>query len=138
MKRKKSNIQKVKDTNKLGQITNEKLTELSNEYNVGKRDQIFNEVFNIEEPQITPEEMALRYNKQILQKGKLPKCFTVMDESSELPEVVMFDKKLKLYGRLRDDTKEGNKRESTIYRRYDGKELMKLIENNELFVMTFM
>jgi len=138
MKRKKSNIQKVKDTNKLGQITNEKLTELSNEYNVGKRDQIFNEVFNIKEPQITPEEMALKYNKQILQKGKLPKCFTVMDDSSELPEVVMFDKKLKMYSRLRDDTKEGNKRESTIYRRYDSKELMKLIKDSSLFVMMVM
>jgi len=79
----------------------------------------------------------------ILEKGKLPKKFSIMDGSSENPDVIEFDKKLKLYSKYK--TEENDKRcngamirkrvENTVICRYEGKELMKMIENNEIFVM---
>jgi RNase P/RNase MRP subunit p30 len=94
-------------------------------------------------PEITPEEMALKLNKLILEKGKLPKKFSIMDGENETPDIIEFDKKLKLYNKYKIE--ENDKRrngetikkrfENTVVCRYEGKELMKMIENNEIFVM---
>ena len=109
--------------------------------NTVERDKIFNEVMGIQEPAMTPEEIALMINKQIIAKGKLPNHFTVMDENSENPEVIIFDRKLKLYNRYKteefhkDNPDRKNRIESTVYSRYDKKELMGMIKNSEIFVM---
>jgi len=99
---------------------------------------------NIEEtPEITAEEMSLKFNKIILKNNKLPKKFSAMDEDSEFPDVFTFDKNLKLYNRYKTEENDvGNngelikKRiENKIICRYDGKELMDLIKDGKIFVM---
>ena len=115
---------------------------------LNERQRIFNEVMGVKEvqdlPDITAEEVALRFNKVILERGKLPKEFSILDKFIDSPDIVRFDKKLKLYTRYErrefsKDTDFKNVRMGDIaIQRYTNTELMNSLKKGEIFVMDIM
>ena len=106
-------------------------------------DEAIPEEIKEEFPEFTAEEVVLAGNKKILETGKLPKKFNIMREGIEEPELIIYDKVTKLYNKYKSENNSKRRNgdaikeriETSIASRHTSQELMKAIENNEIFVM---